>query len=423
MGIQDEINRIGGNVGASLDALSAKGVDVPEGANSNDLATLIASVPTGGGGIDPEQLYELSNNARHHVINAFLDADGDWAQDNEYIPLVCGDGGDTLRVVLNEPTGVWADAARDDALTLRFTDGTEAKFSDLVCDVPFNKIVNAGSILLMYPTAYSLQDNEVVSNTAVGTYVRPGHEGVHVVLEKNGVESQIFEGVFEDGGDGSASFSTYAPVAESAATIPSFVNGKAYEIRCGGFKDSGTAVVTEGVTSVMASFTIAYVMNITNVVSFMIMVNGRADLAGQTFTIHEMPDMYVRTLADAMVRPDWNESDPTSPAYIRNKPGGLIHHAVSGTGVNAYKNAYGVVTIKIDKSYSSLTQWSTVEMTTLPEEFWPPVQMAQTIFCYAGGGNVPVSLRVTETGVVNFVPYASTTSASLADVMTYVAKA
>ena len=50
MTIKDEIERIEGNVGASLDALTAKGVNVPEGANSNDLATLIAAVPTGGGG-------------------------------------------------------------------------------------------------------------------------------------------------------------------------------------------------------------------------------------------------------------------------------------------------------------------------------------------------------------------------------------
>ena len=54
MSIGDEINRISGNVGASLDALTAKGVNVPEGANSNDLATLIAAVPTGGGGVQSD---------------------------------------------------------------------------------------------------------------------------------------------------------------------------------------------------------------------------------------------------------------------------------------------------------------------------------------------------------------------------------
>lgn len=48
MSIRDEINRLAGNVTASLDAVGARGVDVPAGANSNDLATLIAAIPAGG---------------------------------------------------------------------------------------------------------------------------------------------------------------------------------------------------------------------------------------------------------------------------------------------------------------------------------------------------------------------------------------
>lgn len=45
MSIQSEINRISGNVSDSLDAVAAKGVTVPQGANSDDLPTLIASIP------------------------------------------------------------------------------------------------------------------------------------------------------------------------------------------------------------------------------------------------------------------------------------------------------------------------------------------------------------------------------------------
>lgn len=46
MSIQSEITRISGNVSDSLDAVSAKGVTVPSGSNSDDLAGLIAQIPS-----------------------------------------------------------------------------------------------------------------------------------------------------------------------------------------------------------------------------------------------------------------------------------------------------------------------------------------------------------------------------------------
>jgi hypothetical protein len=46
--IQSEISRISGNVADALDAIEAKGVTVPTGSNSDDLATLIAAIPGGG---------------------------------------------------------------------------------------------------------------------------------------------------------------------------------------------------------------------------------------------------------------------------------------------------------------------------------------------------------------------------------------
>ena len=49
MSIQSEITRIAGNVSSALSAIAAKGVTVPVGSNSDDLATLIAQI-TGGGG-------------------------------------------------------------------------------------------------------------------------------------------------------------------------------------------------------------------------------------------------------------------------------------------------------------------------------------------------------------------------------------
>lgn len=49
MSIASEIARISTNISDSLDAVAAKGVTVPSGSNSDDLAALIALIPSGGG--------------------------------------------------------------------------------------------------------------------------------------------------------------------------------------------------------------------------------------------------------------------------------------------------------------------------------------------------------------------------------------
>ena len=50
MSIQSEINRISGNVSDALDAIEAKGVTIPSGSNSDDLADLIAQIQSGSSG-------------------------------------------------------------------------------------------------------------------------------------------------------------------------------------------------------------------------------------------------------------------------------------------------------------------------------------------------------------------------------------
>lgn len=50
MSIQSEITRLSGNVSNALDAIEAKGVTIPTGANSDDLANLIGQISGGGGG-------------------------------------------------------------------------------------------------------------------------------------------------------------------------------------------------------------------------------------------------------------------------------------------------------------------------------------------------------------------------------------
>lgn len=57
MSIQSEIDRIAQNVSDSLDAVAAKGVTVPAGSTSDDLPSLIASIPTGSGGIESGSNY------------------------------------------------------------------------------------------------------------------------------------------------------------------------------------------------------------------------------------------------------------------------------------------------------------------------------------------------------------------------------
>ena len=47
MSIQSEITRIAGNVTAALTAIGNKGVTVPSGSDSDDLATLIAQIKSG----------------------------------------------------------------------------------------------------------------------------------------------------------------------------------------------------------------------------------------------------------------------------------------------------------------------------------------------------------------------------------------
>lgn len=51
MSIQNEIDRIAGNVTAALAACADKGADVPSDSTSDDLAAIIAAIEAGGGGL------------------------------------------------------------------------------------------------------------------------------------------------------------------------------------------------------------------------------------------------------------------------------------------------------------------------------------------------------------------------------------
>lgn len=57
LSIQSEITRISGNVTAALEAIAGKGVIVPVGSTSDDLADLIALIEGGGGEPTSMQVY------------------------------------------------------------------------------------------------------------------------------------------------------------------------------------------------------------------------------------------------------------------------------------------------------------------------------------------------------------------------------
>ena len=84
MSIQSEINRIRGNVNASLRAVAEKGVNVQESDGSNELPSLIASIPTPdvSGQIDAHNTNtEAHNDIRELItgltnrLNALADSD------------------------------------------------------------------------------------------------------------------------------------------------------------------------------------------------------------------------------------------------------------------------------------------------------------------------------------------------------------
>lgn len=80
MSIQSEINRIRNNINAALDELEARGADVPAGANSDDLATLIASqvIPIANGGTGAttaaQARVNLGVDISDETIQMFVDA-------------------------------------------------------------------------------------------------------------------------------------------------------------------------------------------------------------------------------------------------------------------------------------------------------------------------------------------------------------
>ena len=77
MSIQSEITRISGNVADALTAIGNKGVSVPQGANSDNLATLITSIPQGGGN-NPTLETEWKDVYSDWAAGYYYDPDNDY---------------------------------------------------------------------------------------------------------------------------------------------------------------------------------------------------------------------------------------------------------------------------------------------------------------------------------------------------------
>lgn len=79
MSIQSEITRISGNVSDALTAIGAKGVTVPSGSNSDDLADLIAQISGGG-----DSGYTLTTIVPQQTITP-ASSDGTYKADLSYL--------------------------------------------------------------------------------------------------------------------------------------------------------------------------------------------------------------------------------------------------------------------------------------------------------------------------------------------------
>ena len=116
MSIASEISRISGNISSALTAISNKGVTVPSGSNSDDLADLIAQISGGGGTptvIIPEQSITTSSSSQEVRIPTVYEP---LVVGEEYIATV--DGVSVTKTTVSQYGGVY----------LNFTSGYDISF-------------------------------------------------------------------------------------------------------------------------------------------------------------------------------------------------------------------------------------------------------------------------------------------------------
>lgn len=100
MSIQSEIDRISGNVSDALDAVAAKGVTVPSGANSDNLPDLISAIPTPSAG---------SNTPQPDSGNGSAGSSNNYSREDHVHPVTAALGSEIINALT---TGT--DAPKDD---------------------------------------------------------------------------------------------------------------------------------------------------------------------------------------------------------------------------------------------------------------------------------------------------------------------
>lgn len=91
------------------------------------------------------------------------------------------------------------------------------------------------------------------------------------------------------------------------------------------------------------------------------------------------------------------------------------------SGYSISKNSFGIVTVQLHKSFSSLAQWGAVSVCTLPEGCRPPFQLVEVGYQYTSTGTVAVSFRVNTDGYVEAVPYSAGGSGTMNACFTFAA--
>ena len=179
MSIQSEITRLSGNVSDALDAIEAKGVTIPSGANSDDLADLIGQISGGGGtgtiSQDQDGYLVLSPDGDVPTLitktitqNDTYDAEDDNADGySSVIVNVLGGGG------FEYEEGIWTPDADISRGTVNFQDShTLAPVAIFMADQSDRSTIGSNSnIFFNYIDIYRLFGNVMPWNNSNGTYV------------------------------------------------------------------------------------------------------------------------------------------------------------------------------------------------------------------------------------------------------------
>lgn len=166
MSISSEITRLSGNVAAALTAIGAKGVTIPSGANSDDLATLIAQIE-GGGGDEPTYETVIPLQTFNCNIGLSNNAYGAYITSQSEVPIA----GEKYRVTF-DGTEYTVTAQIYGSTSPYIGDiGVETQAADATLAYPFEIMYYNGSVLYLAVKgsgSHSLQVDKITSEGGGG---------------------------------------------------------------------------------------------------------------------------------------------------------------------------------------------------------------------------------------------------------------